>query len=142
MHCDDQCDQSRGRGAFIAERHDAVLERFGPNWSGLNLTVHHLDGDKSNNAWWNRLALCNSCHLNVQSRVIVDRPWLFAHSEWFIPYVCGFYASYYGRVEITRADAEADPSRWLALNPAAPSERLARELANAIAADSFAGRAC
>ena len=82
------------------------------------LTVHHLDGDKSNCRWWNLLALCQACHLSVQSRVLPERPWLFAHSAWFRPYVAGFYASYYGGREITRAEAEADLDRWLALNPA------------------------
>jgi hypothetical protein len=79
------------------------------------LTVHHLDNDKSNNRWWNLLALCQSCHLTIQGRVIVERAWLFDHSPWFIPYVCGFYASYYGGVDITREEAVADPERWLVL---------------------------
>jgi hypothetical protein len=79
------------------------------------LTVHHLTGAKGDNRWWNLLALCQSCHLTIQGRVIPERPWLFQHSEWFVPYVCGFYASYYGDIDITRAEAEADPQRWLAL---------------------------
>lgn len=79
------------------------------------LTVHHLDGDKGNNRWWNLLALCQVCHLQVQARVIPERPWLFDHSPWFVPYVCGFYASYYGGQEITREQAEAEPERWLRL---------------------------
>lgn len=79
------------------------------------LTVHHLDGDKDNNRWWNLLALCQSCHLRVQARVIPERPWLFPHTTWFVPYVCGFYAWYYGHEEISREQAEADPVRWLAL---------------------------
>jgi hypothetical protein len=83
------------------------------------LTVHHLDGDKANVRWWNLLSLCQACHLSIQGRVIPERVWLFDHSPWFVPYVCGFYASYYGGQEITRAEAESDPTRWLALNPAA-----------------------
>lgn len=79
------------------------------------LTVHHLDGDKGNNRWWNLLALCQVCHLTIQARVIPERPWLFEHSPWFLPYVCGFYAAYYGHEEITREEADADPDRWLAL---------------------------
>lgn len=77
------------------------------------LTVHHLDGNKSNGAWWNLLPLCQRCHLSVQARVIPERPWLFAHSRWSQPYVCGFYAHYYAGQIITRADADADPDRWL-----------------------------
>jgi len=77
------------------------------------LTVHHLDGDKGNNRWWNTLALCQSCHLSVQGRVIPERPWLFQHTGWFVPYVCGFYAWYYAEVEITRAEAIRETGRWL-----------------------------
>jgi hypothetical protein len=79
------------------------------------LTVHHLDGDKANVAWWNLLALCQVCHLTIQARVIPERPWLSSTRRWFLPYVCGFYASYYGGVQITRGEAEAEPARWLAL---------------------------
>ena len=79
------------------------------------LTVHHLTGQKDDNRWWNLLALCQSCHLTIQGRVIPERPWLFAHSEWFIPYVCGFYAQYYGGKYITRGEAMETPDRWLAL---------------------------
>jgi hypothetical protein len=79
------------------------------------LTVHHLDGDKGNCAWWNLLALDQRCHLTIQARVIPERPWLFEHSAWMIPYVCGFYARYYAQVDITRGEAEGDPDRWLAL---------------------------
>ncbi len=82
------------------------------------LTVHHLDGDKANCRWWNLLALCQVCHLQIQGRVIPERPYLFDHSPWFVPFVCGFYASYYGGIDITRAEAEADTERWLRLNPA------------------------
>ncbi len=56
------------------------------------LTVHHLDGDKANDYWWNLVALCQVCHLQVQARVIPERPWLFEHTEWFKPYVAGYYA--------------------------------------------------
>ncbi len=30
------------------------------------LTVHHLDGDPSNCAWWNLLVCCQRCHLHIQ----------------------------------------------------------------------------
>lgn len=82
------------------------------------LTVHHLDGDKANGAWWNLLALCQVCHLSIQSRVIPERPWLFDHSDWFKPYVAGFYASYYAGQQITRAEAEERLNDWLALGRA------------------------
>lgn len=79
------------------------------------LTVHHLDGNKANNAWWNLLALCQVCHLQVQGKVIPERPYLWRHSDWFVPYVCGFYAHYYGEQSITREQADATPDRWLAM---------------------------
>lgn len=69
------------------------------------LTVHHLDGDKGNDRWWNLLALCQVCHLQIQGKVIPERPWLFEHSEWFKPYVAGFYAWQHG-VEYSRAEVE------------------------------------
>lgn len=81
--------------------------------SGHVLTVHHLDGDKSNCRWWNLLALCQRCHLSIQARVLPERMWLFTHSAWFRPYVCGFYAWFYGKTDITRAQADAEPDRWL-----------------------------
>lgn len=83
--------------------------------AGYCLTVHHSDGNKANNVWWNLLALCQRCHLSIQSRVIPERPFLFEHSAWFRPYVAGFYASYYGGEAITREEAEANPDRYLAM---------------------------
>lgn len=56
------------------------------------LTVHHLDGEKANCLWWNLIALCQRCHLNVQRRVIMGRAYIFEHTPWFKPYAAGFYA--------------------------------------------------
>ena len=57
------------------------------------LTVHHLDGNKSNCADWNLAALCQRCHLAVQGRVKMDQ-FFFAEildvSEWFKPHLEGF----------------------------------------------------
>ena len=61
--------------------------------TGYCLTVHHLDIDPSNCAWWNIPALCQRCHLTIQSKVVMDRPWMFDHSEWFKPYVFTYYAA-------------------------------------------------
>ena len=102
--CDGLCDMARCRVARIVARGGRT-----------SLTVHHLDGDKANCRWWNLLALCNSCHLKVQSRVLPERPYLFDHSPWFLPYVAGFYAHYYGALELTRAEVERDLPRFLAL---------------------------
>ena len=60
--------------------------------NGYTLTVHHLDLDPSNNRWWNLAALCQRCHLSIQARVVMERTWMFEHSEWFKPYVAGYYA--------------------------------------------------
>lgn len=61
--------------------------------SGYCLTVHHLDMDPANNKWWNLAALCQRCHLTIQSKVIMEQYWMFEHSEWFKPYVAGYYAN-------------------------------------------------
>ncbi len=57
------------------------------------MTVHHLDGDKGNARWYNLAPLCQRCHLSIQAKVVMERPWLFDHSEWFKPYVAGFLAA-------------------------------------------------
>jgi hypothetical protein len=101
LACDDRCDPRRCRAKRIADRGGAH-----------NYGVHHFDGDKANNAWWNRLALCNSCHLYVQGSVIPERAFMFHHSTWLLAYVCGYYAHAKG-VAITRAQAEAHPETWL-----------------------------
>lgn len=69
------------------------------------LTVHHLDGDKANDAWSNTLALCQRCHLQVQTTVDPRIPWFLEHSDWFKPYAAGFYAKKYEGREITRKEA-------------------------------------
>lgn len=60
--------------------------------AGYTLTVHHLDIDPSNCAWWNIPALCQRCHLTIQSKVVMEREYMFPHSEWFKPYVYAYYA--------------------------------------------------
>lgn len=60
--------------------------------TGHTLTVHHLDNNKSNVRWHNLVALCQKCHLKIQAKVIMHRPWYLPHSEWFRPYVAGYYA--------------------------------------------------
>lgn len=73
--------------------------------TGYVLTVHHFDGNKSNNAWWNLMALCQRCHLQVQGRVNPSIPYFLEHSEWAKPYIAGFYAfKYEGRL-IDREEA-------------------------------------
>ena len=64
--------------------------------AGYMLTVHHLDLDPQNTEWWNLVALCQRCHLSIQARVVMERPWMFDHSKWFQPYVAGYYAHQQG----------------------------------------------
>jgi len=64
--------------------------------SGYTLTVHHLDLDPSNNAWWNLPPLCQRCHLTIQGKVVINQRYMFVHSDWFKPYIAGYYASLLG----------------------------------------------
>jgi hypothetical protein len=74
---------------------------------GRCLTVHHLDGDKSNSRWWNLAALCQACHLAIQGRVRMDQAYLHPHTPWFRPYVAGFYAWTVLGEDLTRAEVQA-----------------------------------
>ena len=60
------------------------------------LTVHHLDGNKSNCADWNLAALCQRCHLKIQGRVKMDQMFfmdILDVSEWFKPHLAGYLKS-------------------------------------------------
>lgn len=75
--------------------------------TGHTLTVHHLDGNKGNCRWWNLVPLCQRCHLRVQGRVDLGRPWVMEpHSQWFRPYVAGWYAWRYLGEDLTREEVE------------------------------------
>ncbi len=107
---------------MIAERTKAAAGwrcvRCGHNHhipSGHVLTVHHLDGDKSNCRWWNIPALCQRCHLSIQGRVTMDQRFIFEHSEWFKPYVAGFYALKYLDEDLAREEVEGRMDELLAL---------------------------
>ncbi len=45
-------------------RHDTVMNA---NGKPRILTIHHIDGNKSNNDWTNLLACCQVCHLHIQA---------------------------------------------------------------------------
>lgn len=77
-----------------------------PSVPGRILTTHHFDGDKSNDEWWNMLALCQVCHLQIQGKVDPNVPFFLERSEWLKLYVAGFYASKYEGKLITREEAE------------------------------------
>lgn len=102
--CDEHCDPRRHKGGRLNDGKQRIL------------TIHHADGDKSNNAWFNLLALCQVCHLVIQAKVILERPWLMMpHSEWFKPYVAGWYAWRYLGQLLTRDEVEARLDELLAL---------------------------
>ena len=61
--------------------------------SGHCLTTHHLDMNPANCAWHNLAALCQRCHLQIQAKVVMEQVWMFDHSDWFRPYVAGYYAA-------------------------------------------------
>lgn len=79
------------------------------------LTVHHLDEDKANCRWWNLVALCQRCHLNMQRRVVMDRPFHYEHSEWFKPYAAAFYAFKYLGEDLSREQVMARQDELLKL---------------------------
>jgi len=90
--------------------------------TGHVLTVHHFDGDKSNCSWWNLMALCQRCHLNIQARVDPNQPFFLSHSEWAQPYVAGFYAKKYLDDELNRKQVEGNLAELLALELIPPYE--------------------
>lgn len=79
------------------------------------LTVHHLNGVKHDCRWWNLAALCQRCHLTIQAKVHMERAWQREHSDWFKPYVAGFYAWRFLGEEITRDEATSRLDELLAL---------------------------
>lgn len=76
-----------------------------PDLPRISLGIHHLDMNPSNSAWWNLIPLCSPCHLHIQSKVDLNRPWVMAeHSAWFKPYVAGWYAYRYLGISLTREE--------------------------------------
>jgi len=78
---------------------DWKCERCGHQHSpgcGYTLTVHHLDGNRENNALWNLAALCQRCHLHIQQfapdtlLLIFNSPGVFGDNEaWLKPHLDG-----------------------------------------------------
>lgn len=75
------------------------------------LTVHHADMDPSHSGpewWFNLLPLCARCHLTIQAKVDLSRPYVMGeHSAWFRVYVAGHYAAKYLGQFLTRSEVEA-----------------------------------
>lgn len=117
--CDERCTH---RGPLRARRHvdqtepgyDALddqvagrlvrslgdIHRFEAAWRIL--TVHHLNGDKADLRWWNLVAVCQRCHLCIQRKVVMDRPWPWEHTEWFRVHAAAWYAQKYRGESLTR----------------------------------------
>jgi 5-methylcytosine-specific restriction endonuclease McrA len=79
---------------------------------GYCLTVHHIDLNPANCEWWNLAALCQRCHLHIQSKVVIEQQYMFEHSNWFKPYVAGYYASVHG-LSTDRGFVESNSERLL-----------------------------
>jgi hypothetical protein len=87
-------DAAEGRCIRCAQPHDTA--------AGYMLTVHHLDLDKGNCAWWNIPPLCQRCHLTIQAKVIMNQGWMFDHSDWFKVYAAAYYGVQAGLLPATR----------------------------------------
>jgi hypothetical protein len=81
------------------------------------LTVHHLNGVKYDCRWWNLVSLCQRCHLTIQGKVRMERPWVLEHSDWFKPYVAAYYASVFLNEDLTREQTEERLDELLDLQP-------------------------
>lgn len=94
--------QAKQRGEYPAEWARIAKEiKDAANWkcvrcnhahcvkSGHVLTVHHLDGDRSNCERYNCAALCQRCHLSVQARVDPAQGLMHEPSVWSMPYIAG-----------------------------------------------------
>lgn len=123
--CDEQCNHLGPIGIFEPDgslRYEVIsnsaadaLSRFEDvraRWRIL--TVHHFDGNKSNDAWFNLLPLCQRCHLVIQGKVDPRNPYFLPHSDWIKPYAAGFYAMKYEGRNITREEADARMDELLA----------------------------
>lgn len=78
--------------------------------TGHTLTVHYgtMAKDEPFDHWWAFWVLCQRCHLQIQHKVNLSRPWVMGeHSEWFKPYVAGWYAFRYLGVNLERSEVEA-----------------------------------
>ena len=50
--------------------------------TGYTLTVHHLDGIKTNCEWRNLVALCQRCHLHIQAVYVPGQFVMFDVPAW------------------------------------------------------------
>lgn len=114
--CDEQCRHAGPTRDYFLDDVEGVYLTVA-QWRIL--TVHHLDGNKANCRWWNLVSLCQRCHLQIQGKVLMERVYPWEHSDWFKPYVAGYYASVYLGEELTREQTIARMDELLALERAA-----------------------
>jgi 5-methylcytosine-specific restriction endonuclease McrA len=107
--------QPAGDAIFEVGPDQALRRRWVVEASWRILTVHHLNGVKHDCRWWNLVSLCQRCHLTIQAKVWMERPYERPHSEWFQPFVAGFYAWKYLDLELTREQAMERLDELLAL---------------------------
>lgn len=113
----DAIGMTAGDAHFDAESDGSRVERFTVEAQWRILTVHHLDGDKTNCEWWNIPPLCQRCHLTIQGKVKMEREWPWEHSDWFKPYVAGYYADVRLGQRLTREETTARLGELLDLAP-------------------------
>lgn len=91
--------------------------------TGHVLTVHHLDGNKSNCQRWNLAALCQRCHLSIQSRVHMDQGILFPDrvADWFVPHLKGYLEWLITQEEAATSSEPSVPAPALSLGGTSPS---------------------
>lgn len=102
-------------GGLEGDAGDLVAGGYNAEAQWRILTVHHLNRIKADCRWFNLAALCQRCHLSIQSRVVMAQVYPFEHSDWFKPYAAGFYAAEYLGEELTRGEVEARLDELLAL---------------------------
>lgn len=102
------CDERCNHGGPIQNLGGIILAEW------RILTVHHMDGNKANCIWWNLLPLCQRCHLQIQTRLNPQQPYILEHSDWIKPYVAGFYAKKYEGRELSFMQVISELDRLLA----------------------------
>ena len=91
--------------------------------TGHVLTVHHLDGNKSNCERWNLAALCQRCHLSIQSRVHMGQGILFPDrvADWFVPHLKGYLEWLTTQEEVATSLEPSAPANTLLPEDSSPS---------------------
>jgi hypothetical protein len=85
----------------------------------VNSPVYFRLYARLNCRWWNVAPLCQRCHLTIQGRVRMERVYPWPHSDWFKPYIAGFYAWSYLAEDLDRRQTEARLDELLGLELAA-----------------------